>query len=361
MVFIILLVFIPYFLMVNHYLNKMQEEVLSSSVSDNTLKSRMIFDLLNADFAKQYAMVSDSDLISEILSSDYDSVSDSDKVRVQNLLRTIQRSDDSVVDIMVYSTINQLRISPGKVSLYDRSKSPETWINTYRACKIPYLIFPRKEDSDTFDSIYTLRELYNDKGYVVGVFCVRMSYSNFEKMVRQAFGKKPQHILIVSDLGLILYSDDYSRINTLIFANQEYYDAFQSAASTDSNTIFWNDSVISVAKSDESGLILMSFMNKDEFYGKYNTFSFMLRSGGLLVLAISLISAYFISYLQYRSVSQVMQAIDDGGDLNVLHDSKLQSEFLYIVNAISSRSSKNKELDEQLSDSLEASGMIVGR
>ncbi len=351
LMFIILLIFVPYTMIIYYVSDDMLASEISAQSSSNALKSKMIFDLLNSSFANHYALAADSTDAAAFLSAEERRIPAAETLSVQNLLRSIKRSDESVEEIMVYSTINKNFITTDRIAAYDGSE-PETWINTYRASKLPFLMFPRKLHSDSFDSIFTVQELYDKAGRTIGIFCIQSRYRDFEEMVRQSFGEDPDRIFIVSDLGLILYSNEYSRINTLMFEDPDIYSAFLSAKETEGSTLFWGDSIISVAKSGDSDLILMSFTSRAKILGGYHWLNFLMGIGSMLVLLVAMISALFIAVNHYRSVSSVLRAIQDTEDPDALGKSRLRSEFFYIIHSVASSANKNQELDGELAETI---------
>ena len=150
---LILIIFIPFCIILYQYSDYAFSKELAAVSAQNALKSKTIFDLLNSNYFANCSVVSDSTDVKGILNADTDSIPSQEVARVQDMLQSMKRSDEAVDDLMIYGIQNDLCISTESVRQVgmDRSLS---WLNTYRATKLPFLMFPRKVDSDTFDYIY---------------------------------------------------------------------------------------------------------------------------------------------------------------------------------------------------------------
>ncbi|HIS75697.1 MAG TPA: histidine kinase [Candidatus Merdivicinus excrementipullorum] len=349
---LILIIFIPFCIILYQYSDYAFSKELAAVSAQNALKSKTIFDLLNSNYFANCSVVSDSTDVKGILNADTDSIPSQEVARVQDMLQSMKRSDKAVDDLMIYGIQNDLCISTESVRQVgmDRSLS---WLNTYRATKLPFLMFPRKVDSDTFDYIYTVSELYDDSGNAIGVFCSKNRYQNFEQVVRQSFGEDPDKIFIVSELGLILYSSDKARINTLMFEDPDIYSAYLSARETEGSTLFWGDHIISVAKSGRSDLILMAYNSRTSLMSGYQQINYFLLTGGLVVFLIAAICSLFIALNHYRSVTSVIRAIQNADEPSRMQlPNRLNSEFFYIINSVISSAQKSQMLDQELVDKI---------
>ena len=347
---IILIIFVPFCIFLYQYSDYVFTRELAVVSAQNALKSKTIFDLLNSSFTANQSVVSDSADVSRILHSGPEEVSELEIARVQAMLQSMKRADDSIADLMIYSIQSDLCISTGEAKQVgdDRSLS---WLNTYRATKLPFLMFPRRVGSERFNYIYTVGELYDENGGTAGIFCCQNRYQDFEELVRQSFGEDPEKIFIVSELGLILYSSDESRINTLMFEDPDIYSAYLSAKETEGSTLFWGDQIISVAKSGSSELILMAYNSRTSLMSGSNRINYFLLTGGAVVLLIAAVSALFIALNHYRSVAGVIRAVQNAGDPSQLRISpRLNSEFFYIVNSVISNAQRSQMLDHELVD-----------
>ena len=101
LMFIILLIFVPYTMIIYYVSDDMLASEISAQSSSNALKSKMIFDLLNSSFANHYARAADSTDAAAFLSAEERGIPAAETLSVQNLLRSIKRSDESVEEIMV--------------------------------------------------------------------------------------------------------------------------------------------------------------------------------------------------------------------------------------------------------------------
>lgn len=344
--FIILLVFIPYNIAIYQYSDYMLANEISAQSSNNALKSKMIFELLNSSFPSNYTLASESASTRSFLETG--AVSPEETRQIQVFLQSMKARDTSIEDLMLYNLKTQSYITTKRADTYHVGQNI-TWIETYCATKLPFMMFPRKINSADFNAIFTVQEVYDAGGSPVGIFCMQTRYRDFEEMVRQSFGENPDDIYIVSDLGLILYSSDHSRINTLMFEDPDIYSAFISARESEGNTLFWGDSIISVAKSGSSNLILMSFTNREKILGNYHWLNLLMGSGGAVVLLVAVLCALFIALSHYRSVSSVVKAIqstEHPSDLQ--YNSKLNSEFFYILHSLAVNADENEKLDQEL-------------
>ena len=349
---LILIIFVPFCLIFYHYSDYAFSKELAAVSAQNALKSKTIFDLLNSNYSANLTVVSDSEDVQGILQAGTEEVPIQELKRVQTLLQSMKRSDPAVADLMIYGLQNDLCISTESVKRVgtDRSLS---WLNTYRATKLPFLIFPRKVDSDTFNYIYTVIELYGADGTTIGIFCSMNRYQNFEQVVHQSFGEDPDKIFIVSELGLILYSSDQDRINTLMFEDPDIYSAYLSARETEGSTLFWGDHIISVAKSSLSNLILMAYNSRTSLMGGYQKLNYFLLTGGVVVFLIAAICSLFIALNHYRSVTSVIRAIQNADEPSQMQiPNRLNSEFFYIINSVISSAQKSQMLDQELVDKI---------
>lgn len=344
--FIILLIFVPYNIAIYMYSDYMLANEISAQSSSNALKSKMIFDLLNSSFPSNYALASESASTRNFLETGDSSPEEIHQI--QSFLQSMKLRDDSIEDLMLYNLKTQTYITTQKAETYQTGQNI-TWIETYCATKLPFMMFPRRIDSDEFNAIFTVQEIYDEAGSPIGIFCEQNRYQDFEEMVRQSFGEDPDDIYLVSDLGLILYSSDRSRINTLMFEDPDIYSAFVSAKESEGNTLFWGDSIISVAKSGSSNLILMSFTSREKMLGNYHWLNLLMGSGGAVVLLVAVLCALFIALSHYRSVSRVVKAIQSTEHPSELgYNSKLKSEFFYILHTLAANADQNQKLDHQL-------------
>lgn len=343
---IILLIFVPYNILAFSYMNYVQEQDMVSQSTTIALKSREIFDLLTSEFFIDYRLASNNVQVREFLAKD---ISTPDTVQIcQNLLESMNRDSDIVEEIFLFNPANRRLIS----SLYGEIDAPSDydWTKTYSAVSLPFLMFPRMVNSDTYNYLYLCGELWAP-GDSMGAFCVKINYDQFVNIVNQSFEEKPDHIIIVSDIGLILYSDTPELINTLMFEHEDIYAAFNAAQQDEADSIIYGDMIISVANSTTSHLLLMSYNNRPHLLTSFAGIGAMLLATGIATLLLSICLALFISFCQYRSVVSVLDTLNDPDKLR-LPNNHMLSEFFYISNTISDisrqKSSISSELDEKL-------------
>ena len=81
----------------------------------------------------------------------------------------------------------------------------------------------------------------------------------------------------------ILYSDEPELINTIMFEHGDIYAAFNSARQVEGNSIFYDDTIISVAKSTPSHLLLMSYNSRSNFIKDFSNLKMLLLLGGISI------------------------------------------------------------------------------
>ena len=116
---------------------------------------------------------------------------------------------------------------------------------------------------------------------------------------------------VIGDIGLILYSDSPDLINTIMFEHGDLYAAFNSAKQVEGNSIFYDDTIISVAKSTVSHLLLMSYNNRSNFIKDFTNLKILLLLGGISIFVLSFFLSLFISLRQYHSVAVIMDSLND--------------------------------------------------
>lgn len=344
---IILLIFVPYNLLIFTYMDYVQEQNLVTQSTTIALKSKEIFDLLTSEFFIDYKLASNNEQIRAFLAQE---VPDPDTVRFcQDLIVSMSQDSDIIEEVFLFNPENRKLIS----SLYGEVPAPADydWTRTYSAVKLPFLMFPRRVNSDTFNYIYLCGELWSPGLDSLGAFCVKLNYARFSDIVNQSFEEKPDQIFIVSDIGLILYSNTPELINTLMFEHKDMYAAFNSARSAEGNTIIYNDSVISVAKSAASHLLLMSYNDRKHLLTDLSSLSPLLPAAGATILLLSLCLALFISIRHYRSVVAVMDTLKDPDKLK-LPKNHMLSEFFYISHTISDISRQNSSISTELDEKI---------
>lgn len=348
---IILIVLVPYNVLLFNYNTAILSNEISAHSTTNALKSKSIFDLLTSSFYNNYNLACDTDFTKKFLMETASAEVQHKSIILQSFVRSLVTSSEFVDDIYIYSFQNNHFVSSvGITPATKENTSP--WLKTYRATKLPFVMFPRKINSDTFNYLFICSEMYDSQNNVIGVFCTRIKYSDFTDIINKSFEEQPEKIFIVSDIGLILYSDDPALINTLMFEREDIYTTFMSARALEGNTLTFEDSIISVAKSNNSQLMLMSYYSNNFLMRNYSYISRMIVFGTASILAISVIIALFISLKQYRSITQVIQTLEDPRKLGGNKD--LLTEFFYITNTISNISNKNQLISNELTEKVQS-------
>ncbi|MBQ7840061.1 MAG: histidine kinase [Lachnospiraceae bacterium] len=343
---IILIIFIPYNLLTYSYMDYVQEKEIASQSTTIALKSREIFDLLTSEFFVDYRFAANNAQIQNFFNQDQPS--ESTYSTCLNLLYAMSQDSEVIEETFLYDPkANHLLSSLSGVA----DPSNYSWTLTYSSTKLPFLMFPRKEHSDDFNFIYVCAELSFPGQSYPGVFGAKLNYSEFTDIINRSFEEKPDRIFIVSDIGLILYSDTPELINTLMFEQPDLYTAFNSAKALEGNSIFYDDMVISVAKSSTSNLMLISYNTREHLVKDLSIFSTLLLISAIAILVLSLSLALFISMSHYRSVTAVMNTLDDPEKLSRTSNQML-SEFFYISHTISDISQKNTTISNELDEKI---------
>lgn len=346
---IILAVLIPYNVIIFTYYNYFLSTEISNQAALDTFKSKQIFDLLTTGFNSNYNLARDTESVNTYIEEADPEKSHDLGRNTQDFVESLVSSTELVENIFIYSFRNNSYVDKwGVHPVFNKSDIP--WLKAYNGTKLPFLMFPRKISSDTFNYLYVCSEIYGEDNSVTGVFCSSIKYSDFVDIVNQAFEVEPEKIFIVSNIGLILYSNDESMINTLMFEKPDIYKAFKSAKSTEGNSFVYEDYVISVAKSTSSQLILMAYANRGTFAQNYEFLINLIIFGTLCIFIVSVAIATFFSYRQYRSIVKVMQLLENPETLH--QDEAVLSEFFYISNTIHNMSHKNEMMSTELSKKL---------
>ena len=86
-------------------------------------------------------------------------------------------------------------------------------------------MIPRRINrAKSYNVIYICKTI-KEQGQPLGMFCAEIRYELSRSFVNQIFQENPQKIYIVSDVGLVLYCNNDSLINTSIYFD-EAYEAF---------------------------------------------------------------------------------------------------------------------------------------
>ena len=346
---IIFLIFVPFYIIIYQYYYYTQTQEIAKQSSISTLQSKTIFDYLTSEFHKNYNMAAGSDAVLQFLDTSYeDSKLAMRTANTRTFIETLLNSSDLVEESYIYSFGNKISVSSNEERLIGL-ENPYDWVKTYLATKLPFVMFPRKENSDQFNYLYICSEIYSD-GALKGLFCSKINYAKFSDIVQSSFVERPDQIFIVSNIGLILYSDDKNLINKPMFAKDDTYAAFDSAKSESGNFIVYGDYIIAVAKSENSELMIMSYIHKEKIDENFKFFNILaIGESGVIFLA-SILLALYISYRHYLSVAEVVTVLNDPSKLD--QKSHLLSEFFYIANSISDISQQNQTISNTLTENM---------
>ncbi|MBD5455230.1 MAG: histidine kinase [Lachnospiraceae bacterium] len=326
---------------------------LSKQSTINALQSKNLFESLTSDFHTNYKLACNSETISHFLKeTDIDTKTILD---TRNFITDLLDTSSLLDEIFIYSFQSNYCIS-SQESVILHNVNYYEWYRTYRSTAIPFLMFPRKNESGIFDTLYICNEMYSGR-QLIGVFCIKINYQKFAELIQNSFVTQPEHILVVSDLGLILYADEPELINTLMFEKEDTYTAFKSAQNVEGNSIIYGDTIIAVAKSELSKLLIMSYIPK-ESYLRDNPLLPPLFLGMIITsLLLSGFLSLLFSFWQYRSVANVMEMLNNPGKLSTSNG--LINEFFYIANSVSEISQqsiniakKNEDISTELSEKM---------
>lgn len=342
----ILLIFIPFCLIIATYYDYVLTKELSRQATINALQSRNIFEHLTEGFHMNYEVVNSSEIAASFLSEA--EPGEASLARMQEFLQTLCGNNRYAEEMYLYSFASGQSVSSREIRLLSKKDTYE-WHRTYMSTKLPFIMFPRQNEDGVFDSIYICNEIYSEQT-LTGVFCIRMSYQQFEKIIQDSFVERPDHIFVVSEIGLILYSDMPELTNTLMFEKPDTYAAFQSAVNVEGNSIQYEDYIIAVAKSTQSRLLIMSYLEKDSIRANDMFVHILLFGSAAVVFLSSIILSVYLSLRQYRSVATVMQILDQPEKLH--RQNGLLNEFFYIANSISDISRQKQDISNELSEKM---------
>ena len=319
---------------------------LSKQATINALQSKNIFESLTADFHTGYELARNSEDVHGFLHSTVPDDRIEEKTRA--FILTLLKDSSLPEEIFIYSFENETCISSQETMQLGRDNHYE-WYRTYRSTKLPFIMFPRTDETGRFTKLYICNEIY-ENNRLTGLYCTEMNYQKFVSIIQDSFVSLPDQIFVVSDIGLILYCDNPELINTQMFEKKDTYAAFRSATNVEGNSIIYDDYIIAVAKSTQSRLLIMSYIQKDSIQENYKFINVLLLSSGLVIFVSSILLALFFSYRQYRSVADVMKILEKPDILN--KNDGLLNEFFYIANSISDISQKNESISNELSEKM---------
>lgn len=317
---------------------------LSRQSTINVLQSKNLFESLTSDFHTNYKLACNSDTVMDFIMAP--EISGNQILETRNFIQNLLENSSLPEEIYIYSFQNKKSVSSREtVTLGDNNYYE--WYRTYRSTALSFLMFPRKNAEGIFNKLYICSEIY-DGNQRIGLFCIEMNYQQFADLIRTTFVIDPDQIFVVSNIGLILYSDDPALINTDMFGKEDTYTAFRAAKNEEGNFIIYDDTIIAVAKSIPSQLIIMSYIPKSS-YLKHNPFILILLVGSLgATLILSLFLALSFSLRHYRSIANVMEILNDPAKLNC--SDVLINEFFYIANSISDISQQNAVMSKRNAD-----------
>ena len=345
---IIFIIFLPFLSIAVTYYNDSLTREISDQAMASTTKSKSIFDVLAIEFSRNYDIACNNTIVKSFLDArDTDRLEASGKVQdVYSTIIPLLKSSQYVSDIFIYSMKSNYVISSHYQKTVLKDLKPE-WLKTYSATHLNYFMIPRKKGtSDTYNVIYTCQTIL-DRGEVVGLFCTEMNYGRFEELVQKVFTEDPDKMYIVSDIGLILYSENPELINTSVYMERDASPIFDTTKKITDSTFLQDGYIISLARNDESHLIIMSYLNRARLtHGLSGTIlTLALLSIGAFIAAILL--ALYFSFRHYRSIATVLDCLDNPDAASPLSD-KL-SEIYDISNTILNISHSNREILDELS------------
>lgn len=340
-----LLVFIPFVFLLFSYYKYVQTQELSRQSTINILQSKNLFESLTSDIHSNYVLTSTSNAVLDFLNTP--ETTREQILGIREFIGEMQENSSLFDNIYLYSFLNETSISLHQIMTLGNYNYYE-WYRTYRSVKKPFLMFPRKNADGIFDKLYVCYEIYQGQE-LKGLFCIEMNYQKFASVIRESFVTIPDQIFVVSDIGLILYSDTPELINTLMFEKEDTYTAFQSATHVEGNSIIYGNYIIAVAKSTQSQLMIMSYIPKDGYHN--NSFIYILIvSSCVVILILTLLLGLFFSFRHYRSVTNVIELLNN--PLMLHNSNELINEFFYIANSISDISQQNENISTELQEKM---------
>lgn len=240
----ILLIFIPFFFVIFTYYKYVLTQELSKQATINALQSKNIFESLTEDFHTGYELARNSQDVRDFLHSPIQNSGTETKTR--EFIRTLLQDSSLPEEIFIYSFANETCVSSRETKHLGTDNLYE-WYRTYRSTKLPFIMFPRTDETGRFTKLYICNEIY-ENNKLKGLYCTEMNYQKFVSIIQDSFVSRPDQIFVVSDIGLILYCDNPDLINTQMFEKKDTYAAFRSATNVEGNSIIYDDYIIAVAK-----------------------------------------------------------------------------------------------------------------
>lgn len=319
---------------------------LSTQATINVLQSKNLFESITSEFRTNYKLTEHSDAVEAFL--DMEEAGAAEIFQVQEFLTEMMKNSELIEEAYLYSLSNKICVSTQETKKIGMDYHYE-WIRTYRGTRMPFLMFPRKDESGKFRKLYICNEI-SDGMDAKGVFCIEMNYEKFAEIVQNSFVRRPQSIYVVSDLGLILYADDPKQINKLMFERQDTYTAFQNAQNSEGSSILYGDYIIAVARSTQFQLMIMSYISRYGYLESNPFIKILLIGSFAAAMLLSLVLSLFFSFWQYRSVSNVMDILTNPTKLH--KENGPINEFFYIANSISDISSQKEFMKSELSEKM---------
>lgn len=125
-----------------------------------------------------------------------------------------------------------------------------------------------------------------------------MNYQKFVSIIQDSFVTQPDEIFVVCTIGLSLYYATSELINTQVFEKPDTYATFQATTNVEGNSILYDDYIIAVAKSSQSELMIISYVQKETIQNSYQFIYIILLSSSFAILIISLLLALLFSFRQ---------------------------------------------------------------
>ena len=258
---LILILLIPFGLLIYYYYGFVFQNAVAQYSSSNLIKSTELFEVLISDFDEGYRSVSQNPYFHRFLSMNKEATADEGYlVGLSQSVRSMKRG--LIRNIYLYSFSADYVIS-SEMHGPAPSFSHSMWLKTYRATSAKNYIIPRKVFSEDYDTIYLCRQVVQ-KSRLTGLFCLELDYRDFIDIVHKSFSDISDRLCIVSDIGVILYSEDPSLINVPIYQNKELEDIYERFRGQSSGILTRGELVISTVTSKNNQLLLISFLNKKQ-------------------------------------------------------------------------------------------------
>lgn len=341
---IILILLIPFGLLIYFYYDYAFENEIAQYSTSNLTKSTALFEVLISDFDENYRTIIQDRYLKPFLSMRETQIEN--HAYLDNVAQSVMAMKGGIArNIYLYSFSADYVVSSegcGPSSLFADSM----WMKTYRATNAQMYIIPRKVYSQEYDTIYLCRQVVQ-QNKLTGLFCLELNYRDFTNIIKKSFAGNTDHLYIISNIGVILYSDDSTLINTPVYKNRELAKIFEQFRGTQSGTLLQDGYIISTTASKNSQILLVTYLKKDRLLNTRQDIQLLLIAGSCTALVIAVLIALFISFKMYKNVVDIVFLLQNP-QYRPAKESSLGELFLIRSDLSQRETIHHQEMEKQL-------------